>query len=768
MGGIKVSRVSQPAAVDVPARPLCAFADVVAHTPARRGGPWHLLGDHLRGVGELAGDFAAPFGGQDVARLAGYLHDAGKAVDEVQRRFRQLGFQDGRTRSRLGVPHKVEGAMLMSALLGGTSSALGLAGYLMNYGHHSGIPARSASTTVHDVLASRRRPESLTPLAQVVAGLTGKDLDSLVRACVLPPHVAESVEAGSLTHLELFTRMCHSALVDADFLDTAAHFSGDAEVRLTQRYGLAAWLRQFEEHHADRFGTSEPSELNAVRSTVHRACVEFAVRDLPPGIYRLPAPTGTGKTMASAAFALHHAVRFGKERIIVAVPFTTITTQNAAAYREAFGPLGSAVLEHHSNVVDDAMTDESWHRLSSPGWDAEFIVTTTVQLFESLFANRPARTRKLHRLVDSVLVLDEVQALPIDLLGPILGVLRELVEHYGVTVLLASATQPTFWSLPVWSGLPVHDILPVDSAPDVTQRVVYEVRGTPQGWEALAREVQREHQVLMIENRRADADELYAEVASARGTDDTFLLSKSMTADHRDRVLATVRSRLSAGRSVAVVSTQLIEAGVDIDFPLVYRALAPAESVVQAAGRCNREGRLGARGGRVVVHVPEAGDTPPGMYTVQTNITRDRFVRGSKPAAFDSAPSLAEYFDDVYRSTEPQRHERETTLSEHRRSMEFPELARDFQMIRESSVDVVVTDHPDPDVRAAISAAIEELRANPLEPLTRGTRRLLQRHSAAISRRDLGLTVELSHGVRVWSGMYDPQRGVVANHALTW
>jgi hypothetical protein len=156
------------------------------------------------------------------------------------------------------------------------------------------------------------------------------------------------------------------------------------------------------------------------------------------------------------------------------------------------------------------------------------------------------------------------------------------------------------------------------------------------------------------------------------------------------------------------------------------------------------------------------------MYTVQTNITRDRFVRGSKPAAFDSAPSLAEYFDDVYRSTEPQRHERETTLSEHRRSMEFPELARDFQMIRESSVDVVVTDHPDPDVRAAISAAIEELRANPLEPLTRGTRRLLQRHSAAISRRDLGLTVELSHGVRVWSGMYDPQRGVVANHALTW
>ncbi len=770
MRSLRIVRTSSTPAPPVPApRQVCAMSEIVAHTPAFAYGQWHLLADHSRAVGDLGGEFAEPFGGSELVRLAGYLHDAGKATEEVQRRFHEIGATSDRSRQKLGVSHKLEGAQLMAALAGDQRAPLAVAGFLMSHGHHTGIPAKATAETVDNIKAAWRHPGLTAPLLERMRVLLERDLDAMASVAQLPSHVESAIERGDWAPLDLFTRMCHSALVDADFLDTAAHFGGHATPWRSTAYGMNRWLERFGVSYARRFADSEPSELNELRANVFDACVRVARQEMPAGIYRLPAPTGTGKTMASAAFALHHAARFGKKRVIVAVPFTTITTQNAQAYREAFGDLAPSVLEHHSNIIDDELAESTWRRLSAPGWDAEFIVTTTVQLFESLFSNRPAQTRKLHRVANSVIVLDEVQALPIDLLGLILGMLRELVEHYGVTVLLASATQPTFWSLPVWQGLPVHDILPVDALPDVTQRVSYAVRPDPQPWEVIAREVATEHQVLMIENRRADADALYSLVAVQRGRDDTFLLSKSMTADHRDRVLTEVRRRLHADESVAVVSTQLIEAGVDVDFPVVYRAIAPAEAVVQAAGRCNREGRLGVRGGRVVVYVPADGGTPPGVYATQTGIARDFFVDEGNRMAFDSPTDLAAYFDEVYRSTDLERRDRETTLGGYRSALDFPSLAGDFRMIKEQSVDVVVEDHPDEVVRREIAAALQGIRAAPLQPLSRATRRLLQRHSATISRKDVGLAEELGQtGVRVWCGSYDPQRGAVSDQALTW
>lgn len=280
------------------------------------------------------------------------------------------------------------------------------------------------------VLRAWRDPALTAPMKTFMSSLLSGDLDALVASASLPAHVAAAFEQRNHLPFEVFTRMCHSALVDADFLDTAAHFAGRDQPHRTTAYGMRRWLEQFRRHYAERFSGAPPSELNAVRAEVFEACVSWGERSLPPGIYRLPAPTGTGKTMAAAAFALNHAVAFGKARVIVAVPFTTITTQNAAVYRAAFGDLAPSLLEHHSNIVDEAVADDTWRRLSAPGWDAEFIVTTTVQLFESLFSNRPSQTRKLHRIANSVIVLDEVQALPIELLSPILQMLRELVEHY--------------------------------------------------------------------------------------------------------------------------------------------------------------------------------------------------------------------------------------------------------------------------------------------------------------------------------------------------
>lgn len=773
MRGIKVTRSSPATTAPEPLtlRPLCELPEIVAHTPTSAGSPWHLLSAHLLSVGDLAQEFAAPFGGAQLTQLAGYLHDAGKATDDVQRRFRELGAGDGRRREPLGVPHKQEGALLMAALFSEQRAPLALAGYLMNYGHHTGIPAKDAAQASVDVRGAWRHPGLLDPYVRRMSTLLGRDLESLARSTTVPERVVAAGEQGDWTALDLFTRMCHSAVVDADFLDTAAHFHGQPAANRARSFGMPRWLDQFSSFYAQRFGAAEPSELNAVRTQVFDACVRSALADLPRGIYRLPAPTGTGKTMASAAFALHHAVRWGKRRVIVAVPFTTITTQNAAAYREAFGPeLAPEILEHHSNLLDDDIADETWLRLSATSWDAEFIVTTTVQLFESLFDNRPSQTRKLHRLADSVLVLDEIQALPIDLLGQVLGILRELVEHFGVTVLLASATQPTFWSLSVWDGLPVHDILAPGSLPDVTQRVTYEVRASEQPRAAIAAEAAREHQVLMIENRRADADALYLAVVEARDSDDTYLLSKSMTADHRERVLTIVRDRLASGQSVAVVSTQLIEAGVDIDFPVVFRSVGPAEAVIQAAGRCNREGRLGSRGGRVVVYAPTQGEAqpPPGVYAGQTGITRDLFLDKSHSWSFDSEHSMAHYFGEVWRSTRGAREERDRLLGGHRRSLNFPDLAKGFRMIEEMSVDVVVVDHPDEAIAQAISNAVDSLAAHPLNPIPHAMRRLLQRHSASVSRKDRHLSDELGQGIRVWSGRYDPRRGVISDHALTW
>lgn len=705
-------------------------------------------------------------------RVAGYLHDAGKATEEVQARFRELGPLDGRTRPALGVAHKLEGAQLLTALIGNSRPHLALCGYLVSYGHHTGIPNKADSLSTEHLIQALNHEALTAPIAKLMSKLLDKDLDSLASTATLPDHVAAAASHGDLAPLDLFSRMCHSALVDADFLDTAAHFGSYELPFKTGVFGMQRWRDRFRESYAQRFAGAEPSEINAVRSRIFDACVRRAEERLPPGIYRLPAPTGSGKTMASAAFALHHAAAFGKDRVIVAVPFTTITTQNASAYRQAFGDMAPYLLEHHSNIIDDETAEGTWQRLSAPGWDAEFIVTTTVQLFESLFSNRPSQTRKLHRVANSVIVLDEVQALPIDLLAPILRMLRELVEHYGVTVLLASATQPTFWSLPVWDGLLVHDILPVDSFPPVTQRVTYDVRAQRQTWESIAAEAVAEAQVLLIQNTRADADSLFTLVESQRPAGESFLLSKSMTADHRDRVLAEVRRRLLDCQPVALVSTQLIEAGVDVDFPVVYRALAPAEAIVQAAGRCNREGRLPMQGGRVVVYELVDGGSPPGIYQAETEIARQMFMHADRNASngsFDSPVDLSRYFEEVYRSTEVQRGNRQQLLDGHRQSLDFPGLAKDFRMIQdEVSVDVVVQDHPDPSVRFRIAEAIESIEAEPLNPLTREVRRLLQRHSASISRMDIELSQEVGQSIRVWCGTYDPQRGAVGGHGLTW
>lgn len=386
----------------VPERPVATSEPYVAHTPGTAlPDKWHLFREHALGTAALAGEFAAAFGAELLVRFVALVHDIGKLAAEVQVAFRRCAASGG----RLGVPHKVEGAATSGLFLevGNLRAAKVVAS--VNFGHHYEIPDEDHQTmrVLREML---REPDRIDEYVALADSLLDVDLRAMARDIRLPDF-SDDVDTANF-RAELFTRMCHSALVDADFLDTAAHFtSAPSPHRHTDR-GMTALRDGFFDYYEARFSQAPPTELNHLRAGLFDRCVRAGADPQLAAsrrIFRLPAQTGSGKTMAAAAFALTHAVEHGKRRVVVAVPFTSITTQNAAEYREAFSALGDdVVLEHHSDIVDDDQAETTWRRLSAQNWDAEFVVTTTVQLFESLFSNKPAATRKLHRLATSTRV----------------------------------------------------------------------------------------------------------------------------------------------------------------------------------------------------------------------------------------------------------------------------------------------------------------------------------------------------------------------------
>lgn len=746
----------------VPVRPVCVEEALFAHTPPGSDpARWHLWRDHAKGVGELAADFGAGFGASDLCRLLGLTHDAGKLTEPVQRALRQRA-QDGG--SKLGVPHKVEGAAFAALMLeeGQVLAAQVMA--LANFGHHHAIPNRLDPEKVDQILTFMNGNRGhLDGLIAKVEAETGTDLRKLARAAVLPNWVKGAREA------ELFTRMCHSALVDADFLDTAAHFEGATAPWQATPRGVVALRDTFVETYHTRFAPYADSELGRIRwEYFDAACAVGAAEPPAAGIYRLPAPTGCGKTMSAAAFALTHAAKHGKRRVVVAVPYTSITTQNAEAYREIFGDLSDdVVLEHHSNIVDDEVADDGWRRLAAANWDAEFIVTTTVQLLESLFANRPSATRKLHRLVNSVVVIDEVQSLSLALIPAILRMMRELSEHYGVTFLLASATQPAFWTFEEWREFPMVDVMPVDYVPAVTERVAYDVREQPQSWVEISAEVTGNARALVIVNTTADAQQLHGLIKSRvdRGVE-VLHLSTRMYNSHRADTLALAKRLLDSRAPVILVSTQLIEAGVDIDFPVVYRALAPADSIVQSAGRCNREGHLDGMG-QVIVFQPEDARPPQGEYASATQVTKSMFLggEGAGRAVFGEQASMERYYQRLYALHHDQAVETlSTKINSLRDMLAFDDTAQKFRLIGDQSLSVVVTDGVEPDVAERVANLIDQLRV-PGRFLTQADRRLLNSVTATVPhwwRAKHGELFEsLVAGPVLWLGEYDPECGLV-------
>lgn len=639
--------------------------------------------------------------------MLGLFHDAGKASCAWQQRLVTVEATGG----RVGVPHKELGARLVFGSVG--LAALGV------LGHHGGMKHPSA---LSDVLGEGEEDEPET-VARFLFAVPEASGIRLRRG--LFPHRWGRV--GEKLMEEMRLRLVFSALVDADHLDTAAHRRGLPGPVVAGPVDMARLAARFEKRRAELIG-DRGGEVGVLRSQVYEAAVAAAERG--PGLFRLAAPTGLGKTFAQGGFGLHHAARWGKSRVIVAVPFITITEQNAQVYRRLLDSDDEpVVLEHHSSVRFDAAEGngrspevdgrDRWARLAAENWDAPFVVTTTVQLFESLFGRRPSQVRKVHRLANAVVILDEVQALPARLLLPILSGLRTLCEHFGTTVLLTSATQPQFQALSVWKASTTSDPVQIteviaDPQPlfDQARRVRYEWRLDPKpSWDVVADEVAGQGQALVIVNSVADARNLYRLLSARR--EEVWHLSTRMCPAHRRAVLEIVTERLGRGLPTLVVSTQLVEAGVDLSFPVVWRALAPADSLQQAAGRANRHGEY-RQGGQVVIFDPADGHRPRD-YDTACDLTVSLF--GPQGPSLDDQQTLARYYQQLYQDLQLDRPGVDASrlpvgriVQHHREELDFLAVAdgpvddqlngrRDrnkaFRMLTEDSMPLVVTDGGD-------------------------------------------------------------------------
>lgn len=692
----------------------------------------HDLHDHLHAVADLAAEFASRFGATALGRYLGLWHDVGKLAPEFQRYL--LAAEEGR---RLPSPdHKAAGALLALEWLGALALPL--------QGHHGGLTSLSdckAWLAEHRDAAAR----TLGDAHQQFPDLRPE------RPLALP-----ETAASDILEVEVLLRLLYSALVDADYLDTERHFSPASGIQRTVGPSLEVLWQRFEADQARLTGHAD-DPVNHTRHAIYEACVAAAAQ--PPGLYRLTVPTGGGKTRSALAFALRHALTHGMERIIVAVPFLSITEQTVRVYRDILEREGEppAVLEHHSaaRFPDDEGDLAGWTRLAAENWDAPVVVTTTVQLFESLFANRPQAARKVHRLTHAVLLLDEVQALPPGRLTPILDALQRL-SAYHTTVVLSTATQPAFEVVPGMRALDAREIVPQPERYfHALERVRYEWRlDEPLPWGDVVAEMMNARQAMAVVNTRRDAQTLHATLCAQ--DPEALHLSAAMCGLHKSRVIAEVRRRLAAGHTCRLVATQVVEAGVDLDFPLVLRALGPLDAIIQAAGRCNREGRLPY--GRVVVFVPADGGLPLGVYRTATGITRA--VLGAGDLDPNSPQAARPYYTRLFDTVDADSDD----VQGCRRRLDYAETARRFRMIDDDAEPVVVP-FGTTEERSRAQRALDDLVAHRGSP--RSLWRALQPYTVSLPRRQVerarrdGLAADLAPGVTVWTSRYDARCGLL-------
>ena len=611
----------------------------IAHVRLLQDGQWdepHLLEEHLCEVAELAAGFAAEFGSGEWGRALGMAHDAGKATAEWQEYLlRKSGYGEEASSEGVGrLDHSGPGAKLAEEVFGkriGRMLSYGIAG------HHAGLPDWLGAQSALSYRLQNSGTEKIID-----------DLKSAL-AAKCPKNPPWKFGDGKGLGISLWIRMLFSCLIDADRLDTEKYMNPEQSMERGGYSSITELRIRFDEYMAGKTkkpGDPHDGRVYEARQQALADCRRAA--EMPGGIFSLTVPTGGGKTLSSMAFSLSHAERHGKKRIIHVIPYTSIIEQTADVFRDVFG--ANEIVEHHSSIDDDEDTVRS--RLAAENWDAPIIVTTAVQFFESLFAAKPSRCRKLHNIANSVVVLDEAQLVPTDYLEPILETMNLLAKHYHVTFVVCTATQPVFEKqkdFPGFRGLPegtVREIVrDVGGLYKNLERVKVEMpkdAAVPTEWEDLAEELSPYDQVLCVVSDRKSCRELHALMPKG-----TWHLSALMCAQHRSDAIAEIKAGLEKNESVRVVSTQLVEAGVDIDFPVVYRALAGLDSIAQAAGRCNREGRLNTEGGLGKVAVFRAPRKAPAGMLRKAAETTEGMISGDMENPIDG-DAFRRYFSELY------------------------------------------------------------------------------------------------------------------------
>jgi CRISPR-associated endonuclease/helicase Cas3 len=674
-------------------RPTAYFAHI-----ANRVDHWHPLHTHLSAVAQLAGKFSSSMKWSNEARLAGLLHDLGKFGDLFQARLRG---------EVSGLDHWSVGAW--SALQHRCAAAA-----LAIQGHHIGLQSLAREEL------RRLNPKWLVEHPQPL-NLTAPDIESLNNRFaddgLMVPQVEQSMLGNSLDSTVptmLDVRMLFSTLVDADYLDTEAHFNGDAfgkryrpsGPRLDAANALKSVLANIEQTRAK---TTASLDVQGVRHDLLNACLQSAAHD--PGLFTLTAPTGSGKTLAMLAFALAHALRHGLERVIVVIPYLTITEQTARIYRDilasTFGE--EFVLEHHSmagvgretsphdNEGEEGQPShaERRRRLLAENWDSPLVVTTNVQLLESLFSNRPAACRKLHRLQRAVIMFDEAQTLPTHLAVPTLAALSHLSVSYRSSVVFATATQPAFAHLneavsktksPGWQPREIVPDPVVLFTPVNRVEFAWDSPDTPVTWDELAGHLADSQQALCIVNLKRHAKTLWEKLDDPAA----LHLSTNLCAGHRENVLRTVRERLATNQSVRLVATQCVEAGVDLDFPVVMRAWGPLDAIIQAAGRCNREGRR-SQLGNLRVFAPDDSGYPTDSYQQATQIAQMIFRRhGASGMRLNAPDFMTAYYRELYDLADVTNAPASREILNAVKNGSFPDVANLYRLIKQDAINVLV------------------------------------------------------------------------------
>lgn len=677
-------------------------------------GARHALSNHLNGVANLARSYTADTKFAVEAELAGLLHDLGKYGDLFQRRL------EGK---EAGLDHWAAGAWVAMARYKSLAAAFAI------YGHHVGLPSFQDLKRI----AKLSDFEATHPYG---LRLSDSDCERLMTRFAEDGLAFDKPESPIFTSNALGLgdmldqRRIFSALTDADFVDTEAHFNGDRNGKIYREVGPPLQARKalaILTAELERLGTAsdQTNPVARVRSTLLNNCLNAAHNNT--GLFTLTAPTGSGKTLSMLAFALQHAVKNKLKRVVMVIPYLTITEQTAKIYRDLFethfGP--HYVLEHHSlaglgketSESDAERAQEQQRRLLSENWDAPLVITTSVQMLESLFSNRPSSCRKLHRLAESVILFDEVQTLPLHLSVPTLAALSHLAHQWYSSVVFSTATQPAFQHLDshvrshaATGWQPKEIVSESQQMSDQLRRVSYhwpEV-GQQTDWPKLAQQINQQSQALCIVNLKKHAQSLWETLAgeAAEKNESVLHLSTNLCAAHREKVLAQVRQKLAHIEPIILIATQCVEAGVDVDFPAVWRSIAPLDAIIQAAGRCNREGKLD--NGNVTVFIPEDTPYPPMVgYQQATKIT-EQLLRTVGTNNFDphEGELIQRYYRELYDLGRPS--EQAKDLMRAIKEVDFPTVAQQYRLIKQDSINVIVPYSEQPALYAELRAEASE------------------------------------------------------------